>query len=134
MNSFRNKLQRFMAGRYGMDHLGRFLLWIVIGIIALNIFIRSDILWFAEIALLAYCYARMLSKDHIKRQRENDLYFKWRFRVTEALRRWKFKSDQTIHYHIYQCPNCGQKIRIPRGRGKVSIHCPKCHTDFIKRS
>ena len=134
MNSFRSRLQRFMAGRYGMDNLGRFLLWAVIGIIALNIFIRSDILWFAEIALLAYCYARMLSKDYVKRQKENDMYLRWSFHMREAWSRWRYKGDQALHYHIYKCPSCGQKIRIPRGKGRISIHCPKCHTDFIKRS
>mgnify|MGYP001122250664 CR=1 FL=1 len=33
-----------------------------------------------------------------------------------------------------KCPGCGQKIRVPRGRGKIAIRCPKCNREFIRRS
>ena len=46
----------------------------------------------------------------------------------------KRMMSQRKDYHIYSCPGCGQKIRIPRGGfKKVEIECPKCHTKFIKR-
>lgn len=134
MNRFREKMQRFMIGRYGMDSFGRFLLKLVMAVIIINIFIRSDILWLLELAGLFYCYARMLSRDFDKRQKENNAYLRMQFHLSERWKRWKYKGGQVVHYHIYKCPSCGQKIRIPRGKGRISIHCPKCNTDFIKKS
>ena len=66
--------------------------------------------------------------------RENRKYLE----ITSKIRR-RFTRDKNIvkqlkDYHIYSCPGCGQKIRIPRGKGRIEISCPKCHTKFVKNS
>ena len=76
----------------------------------------------------------MFSKNVGKRYQENQVFLRMRFYVTEYWRKVKFSFTQGRKYRIFKCPNCGQKIRIPRGHGKVSIHCPKCKTDFIKKT
>ncbi|MCI8295298.1 MAG: hypothetical protein HFG22_05345 [Lachnospiraceae bacterium] len=134
MREWKEKLQRFMIGRYGTDQLARFLSGCILVLLILNLFIRDRILYWLALALLSYCYFRMFSKNISARLRENAVYLRWRSQVTEKLKKWKAQAVQAWKYHIYRCPGCGQKIRIPRGRGKVSIHCPKCHTDFIRRS
>lgn len=130
----REKIQRFMIGRYGVDQFGRFLLWAAIVCMFLDILFRiRGINWLA-LLLLIFAYFRILSRDISRRYQENQKYLGYEFRVREKLKRWKFRVQEMKHYHIYRCPSCGQKIRIPRGRGRVSIHCPKCGTDFIKKS
>ena len=134
MKQLREKLQKFMIGRYGVDPLNRFIMWAVIVLIFLNLFLRWDVLFFLEIIGLVWCYFRMFSKNYPAREKENRVYMRVRLKVTDFLNKWKFRFQQARQYHIYKCPGCGQKIRIPRGKRRVSIHCPKCGTDFIKKS
>ena len=123
-----------MTGRYGMDQLGQFLSGLLFVVIRLNLFTRSRLLEFVALAGLFYLYFRMFSKNIGKRYQENQAFLTLRFRITEKFRQWKLKANDQKNHHIYKCPNCKQKIRIPKGHGKVSIHCPKCGTDFIRKS
>lgn len=134
MDKWRRKFQQFMAGRYGADPFSRFLSGCIVALLVVNLFVRTHILYWLAVILLIYTYYRMFSRNISTRFKENERYMGYRFRVSEAFKKWKFKAEQARKYHIYKCPSCGQKIRIPRGHGKVSIHCPKCHTDFIKKS
>ena len=127
LTRWREKFRRFMVGRYGSDELNRFLVWIFIAILFVRIFIHSGF------------YYRMFSKNTSQRFKENQRYLNLRFRVTEWAKgvrsgKWKEDLEEVKKYKIFKCPNCGQKIRIPRGHGKVSVHCRKCGHDFIGRT
>lgn len=134
MNQFRERLARFMSGRYGTDKLGRFLLGAAMVLLIAGVFIRGIWVDGIVLALLILSYFRMFSKNIGKRFAENQKFERISFHFTETFRKWSFKLHQAREYHIYKCPNCKQKIRVPRGKGKISIHCPKCSTDFIKKS
>lgn len=130
----REKLQRFMMGRNGMDDLNRFfmIVWIVLWVIEL--FTGNGILSFLSFILLIYLYFRMFSRNLSKRYQENVKYLNIKNKIVS-----KFRSEQTIMkqrktHHIYKCPTCRQKIRIPRGKGRICITCPKCKTEFMKVS
>lgn len=134
MSEWKRKFQQFMIGRYGVDQLSRFLNVCIIALLTINIFTRGHILYWLAIGLFIYSYYRMFSKNISARLKENEMFLRYRFHAVEEWKKWKFKAEQAKKYHIYKCPGCGQKIRIPRGKGRISIHCPKCHTDFIKKS
>ena len=138
MNRFREKLQRFMIGRYGMDQLGRFLFKVLCVLVVLNLFVRFGVLALAvnvlELAVIVLLYFRMFSKNVNRRWQENQAYLRMQFYVSEYFKRLRFRFTEGRKYRIFKCPGCGQKVRIPRGHGKVSIHCTKCGTDFIKKS
>ena len=72
--------------------------------------------------------------DHSKRYAENQLYLKYTAGIRKKISAIRYGFSQRKHYHIYKCPSCGQKIRIPRGKGKIEIRCPKCNAHFIKKS
>ena len=138
MNRFREKLQRFMIGRYGMDQLGRFLFGVLCVLVVLNLFIRFGPLGLLvnvlELAVIILLYFRMFSRNVNRRWQENQAYLRMQFYVSEYFKKLRFRFSEGRKYRIFKCPSCGQKVRIPRGHGRVSIHCPKCGTDFIKRS
>lgn len=125
---------RFMQGRYGADEYSRFL--VSAGLVAaiLSIFVRNALLsalcWF----LLFYAYFRIFSRNINKRYRENMKYLEMKGRIKRFFQKGKNTAKQRKDYHIYTCPSCKQKIRIPRGKGKIEIRCPKCSCVFVKRS
>ena len=130
----KEKLRRFMVGRYGVDQLNRFLIIFSMVLLVIDLFTRHVLLSFISMAILAFCYYRMFSKKIGKRYEENAQFLKLQFRVQDFFKRQKFRMADGKTHHIYKCPKCSQKIRVPRGKGKISIHCPKCGTDFIKKS
>ncbi len=136
----RDKFNKFMQGRYGVDDLSRFTMGVALVLIILamfaNIFSRTvgstlDIL---GVAAIVYAYIRIFSRNIQQRYAENQKFLqmtsKFRFRFNNE----KDLMKQRKTHHIYSCPGCGQKIRIPKGKGKIEIECPKCHTKFVKRS
>lgn len=88
----------------------------------------------AAVAIMAYAYFRMFSKNTLRRSAENQWYLKREMKVRGLLQRKKKELSQRRIYHIYRCPKCRQKIRVPRGRGKIAVTCRKCGAEFIRRS
>ena len=135
----KEKFLKFMEGRYGVDAFARFTMIVALACIVISIFFpgRSVIgALLNTIGLLAiiYTYFRMLSRNIQKRYSENERYLTVTSGIRQRFIREKNMMQQRKTHHIYTCPSCGQKIRIPRGKGRIEIDCPKCHTKFIKKS
>ena len=131
----KEKMYRFMQGRYGSDNLNRFLLIIVLACFVLSLFGGGiGIFHVLGTVCLIYAYFRMFSKNVYKRRAENTAYMKYEYKVKQFWETQKRDMKQRKTHHIYRCPSCKQKIRIPRGKGKIEIRCPKCSATFIKKS
>lgn len=129
-NKIRNWLYKVMYGRNGVDVLGRDLSYLVIFLIIVNLFLRSNarlivtmIIW----VLIVYTYFRMFSKNVYKRRSESNKYeSKKKYIIT--------RIKQAKQYRFFDCPNCKAHLRVPRGSGNITITCNKCGTKFDRKA
>jgi predicted RNA-binding Zn-ribbon protein involved in translation (DUF1610 family) len=143
------RLQEFMRGRNGTDELNRFLLIVALAVLIIGFFFPSTIVALicdpVCLIFLAIIYFRMLSKNLTKRRRENERYraiIAKMGKPFESLRntskRNRNRASAATPYikenKIYTCKSCGQMLRVPKGKGKVKVTCPKCGTSFIKHT
>lgn len=130
----RQKLMDFMRGRNGTDQLSMCMMWSACLLVFIDVFVRSSVLSTIAFVTFIFAYFRVLSKNIGKRRDENT----WFLNKTYKLRMWgknkKGHMEMRKTHHIYRCPECKQKIRIPKGKGKIEIRCPKCSARFIKNS
>lgn len=129
----REKLQRFMWGRYGNDRFNQFLMVCAMVSIVLSFFL-GQFFYLLSFAVMIYAYFRMFSKNISKRSAENQKYLSREMKVRNRFAKKKKEFSQRKVYHIYKCPNCKQKIRVPRGRGRIAISCRKCGVEFVRKS
>lgn len=133
----KERIAKFMAGRYGNDQLGRALLVVdVILLLLASIFSKSLGGLFTPLAviLLVFIYYRMLSRNIYKRQEENGKYLRFKYKITSKLKVLKERWVQRKEYKFFTCPSCRTTLRVPRGRGKIKIVCRKCGTSFVGKS
>ena len=116
---FRN----FMLGRYGSDKLnGALLLTGVLLMVLGSIFKKLAFLTLLAYLPLIWCIFRMYSRNLEARRRENAAFLNF------------FAHLKDREHRYYRCPRCKQTVRVPRGRGKINIRCPKCSERFIRKS
>ena len=116
----------FMSGRYGSDRLNMAILCCGLAASILSSLFRNltmrTIFWALSYALMIWAIFRALSRNTYKRYQENRKFLL----IFDRLK------DRNNRY--FDCPKCRQTVRVPRGKGKISITCPKCGTQFIKKS
>ncbi len=127
------KLRNFFAGRYGNDRLNIFLF--ILGCVLTFILSLFKIPYIGIISYIPYGFAifRMLSKNIIKRQRENAKFLT----LSEPWRKFikmKYNQFQDKDHKYYRCPKCNHTLRVPKGKGRIRINCPHCNKEFVKRT
>ena len=130
----KEKLRQFMIGRYGTDGLNQFLSIASLVLLLIAIVSRVQIFTWLGIALLIFCYYRTFSRNISKRTEENYKFYTLKDRIDGKFRGLKDQWANRKLYHYSRCPKCRQKLRVPRGRGRIQISCPRCGTQFIKKS
>ena len=131
LQRFSESLRRFMYGRYGLDQMNIFLLVVsvilsVVGMILSRIgavgAIIGAVVNLVSYGLLFWYIFRAFSRNLEARAIENRRFLSIKSRITDRQNRY------------YRCPNCKQLVRVPRGRGKICIKCPKCDEKFIRKT
>ncbi|MFT4451432.1 hypothetical protein [Parvimonas sp. G1425] len=128
----KQKFFNFMKDRYGGDVLNNIIIYLSLGFAIVNLFKKSDILAITSLILFSIAMFRMFSKNKRKRAMEQVKFFNLISPIYSRL--LKFSSKDRKNYKYFKCKNCGQELRIPRGKGKIKVICPHCKHEEIKKS
>ncbi len=129
----RNAIQRFMYGRYGNDQLNLFLMGLYLLLYLVFLFTGLEPLYMVSFVLLLAVLFRMLSRNIAGRRMENAKFM----RAAGPLIRWIHfrRAIRRDKEHVYfKCPSCGQQLRVPRGKGKITVTCRGCGASFQEKS
>lgn len=130
----RNSLMRFMAGRYGTDKLNTVLFWTYMVLWVIQLFLRRGIIgWLLSTlgtVIAVVIIWRTLSRNIPRRQAENEKFirvwtpiaawFRRQFTRLRDIRRWRYRT----------CPYCRARLRLPIRRGRRTVTCSRCHSQF----
>lgn len=129
-----NTIERFMQGRYGIDKLCTFLLITGFALWFLAMIRPLSFLIIPALAIIIFAYMRVFSKNYVKRTRELNKYLTIKNKLQE---RWhllkRIRRERKTHRY-FKCKACKTRLRVPRGKGKIEITCPKCRTKVIKKT
>lgn len=133
----RNWLRKVMTGRYGVDEFSRFLNTTAMLSLVLSVLFNNGLSVFfllLSFGSLIWNYIRMFSRNTYKRRAENNAYLTIRYNLTRKVSGLKQRLQQKKYYRFYKCPKCGITTRVPKGKGKIRITCPKCGESFVRKS
>jgi len=145
--SRKQSLQKYfgtlMNGRNGMDQLSRFMLYLSLFLLIVSIILFSllnkgitiaTIIQYAAIAVLVLSYARAFSHNVKKRSKENLRFLQ----IVNPINQWfhskRYRLEMRKSYKFFTCPGCKATLRVPKGKGRINLTCPKCQTKFEGKS
>ena len=132
--NFKEKMKNFMIGRYGQDELGKFILYLTLILLVINLFVKTSALSAVALMLIFYSYYRIFSRDTSARYAENKKFLD----TIEPLRRKFFTSKNKYEnrkvYKYIKCPSCKLEMKVPKGKGKIKVTCKSCGNKFIIKS
>ena len=131
---FEKALRSWLRGRNGADELGSCAIFIALVMVLVNVFVRSIFLSVFALALMVYSWWRMSSKKINARRRENQAFLKFLGPVRPWISNPAAAFKEARAYKHLTCPSCGQRVRVPRGKGKLRVRCPQCQEKFETKS
>ena len=119
-------LRHFMMGRYGTDRLNMAILGVGLCASLLSVFFKFTplnlVFFFLSYGMMFWAIFRSLSRNTYKRYQENRKFLQFFDRLKDRQHRY------------FDCPKCRQMVRVPRGKGKIAITCPRCREKFVKKT
>jgi hypothetical protein len=128
------KIQQFMVGRYGNDQFTMFLSITGLVLSAFGNFKHLRFMYFIGWILIMYSLFRSLSKNYEARRKELNWYLRWSEKPRAEIKLLGNKIRDRKTHRYFRCKNCKTIMRVPNGRGKIEITCPKCRAKTIKRT
>ena len=118
--------RRFMEGRYGTDKLNMYILGAGVALCVICLFspwlLLNLALTTGSYILMFWAIFRCFSRNTYKRYQENRKFLLFLDRIKDR------------QHKYFTCPKCRQPVRVPRGKGKISISCPRCKEKFIRKT
>lgn len=126
----RNRLSNFMLGRNGTDQL--FIAQLVLAVVlqVLSGVMDMGILSLLSNAMLVWAVFRALSRNVARRREENRRFLERVYRIRADAQVWRDGIRHRKEYKFFRCPGCGNWLRVPRGKGKIQVTCPRCGHRF----
>ena len=95
--------------------------------------LRLGFLSWLSLLVAAYALFRLFSRNISRRRAENAKFMQ----LAGPAIRW-VRLRRTIHrdkdHRYFKCPNCGQQLRVPKGKGKITVTCRSCGASFEEKS
>ncbi len=128
----RTRLNMFMLGRNGVDFLNKHLFRIAAVIAGVNLLLSG---WVGILppVMAGYALFRTLSRNLTVRQMEDLTARKTYDRAKEKISGAPQRAKQSRDYRFFSCPGCGSYLRVPRGKGRIHVTCPRCGHRFDRK-
>lgn len=129
----KDKLRSFMVGRYGGDELNFMLIAAAVILLILSHFFLHSVLYILALAAVIFAFYRTLSKNFEARKRENKIFMPVYGKISPYIGLIKAKWNDKGKNKLLLCPNCKRILRVPKGKGHITLHCP-CGNSFKAKS
>lgn len=134
MQQLSTKIQQFVVGRYGSDQFTLFLSITGIALSFLGNFKYLRGLYFIGTIMIFYSLFRSLSKNYEARRKELNWYLVWSEKPKAYIKLLMNQIRDRKTHRYFKCKSCKTIMRVPKGRGKIEITCPKCRMKVIKKT
>ena len=92
-----------------------------------------ELFYWVSLALVFVSLFRLLSRNIPARQKENAQFM----RLAGPIIQW-YRFQRTMRrdkdHRYFKCPTCGQQLRVPRGKGRITVTCRSCGASFQENS
>jgi len=134
LTNFINKYRQFMYGRYGNDEVNYALIFLSL---FLSLLSNIDKLWFfyfISVIPVAVAVWRFLSRNTNARYNERLRFLGIVSAIKNKYNNTRNKLNDRKTHKFFICKKCNAKLRLPKGRGKIKITCPRCGNTMIKKT
>ena len=123
-----------MYGRYGADELSLALIIVSAILMFVSNFDKLWFIYFVAIIPLGVAFWRALSRNTNARYNEKLKFLQVIAGPKEKIKLISQRIKNRKTHRFFTCPKCKAILRVPKGKGKISIACPKCGNKIIKKT